>query len=228
MPRPGAFARKMSASTSAQVMARKDALIKDFADYRAAATSERQVQVHPRHGAVCGCAHSRTEHRAKGSPPEHFVIATGSVLAPSPLPQLDELDCLNSDTALNLTRLPRSMIVLGGGAVALEFAQFFARFGVQVTLIQRSPHCAARVSMPMRPRRLEKVFRREGMTALHRDTKLLGCPTRWGRKGSRFRARRPNDPRAGRRNLFCAGAHAEHRRVWAWKKSACRSNTAAL
>ena len=37
-----------------------------------------------------------------------------------------------------LKKLPKSLIILGGGAIACEFAQFFARFGVKVTIIQRS------------------------------------------------------------------------------------------
>ena len=76
---------------------------------------------------------------------KHFVIATGSNVAPPPLPQLHEIGYITSDDALALKRLPKSLIVLGGGAVACEFAQFFARFGVKVTLIQRSEHILERI-----------------------------------------------------------------------------------
>ena len=78
---------------------------------------------------------------------------------------------LTSDTALKLRRLPKSLIVLGGGAVAVELAQFFARFGVRVTLIQRSPHVLHDMDDDAAAE-LEKVFRREGI-ALYTDTKLL-------------------------------------------------------
>ncbi|MGH7967785.1 MAG: dihydrolipoyl dehydrogenase family protein, partial [Limisphaerales bacterium] len=100
-----------------------------------------------------------------------FVISTGSVISPSPLAQLNGLDCLNSDSALKLTRLPKSIIVLGGGAVAVEFAQFFARFGARVTLIQRSPHVLHEFDSDAAAE-IEKVFRREGIT-LHTGTKLI-------------------------------------------------------
>jgi pyruvate/2-oxoglutarate dehydrogenase complex dihydrolipoamide dehydrogenase (E3) component len=84
---------------------------------------------------------------------------------------LNQVGCLTSDTALTLKKLPKSMIVLGGGPTACEFAQFFARFGVQVTLVQRGPYVlrdfdtdAAAV--------VEKVFRREGIRVFT-ETKLV-------------------------------------------------------
>ncbi len=101
----------------------------------------------------------------------HFILATGSIIAPSPLPQLHEVGCMNSDTALQLTRLPKSLIILGGGATAVEFAQFFARFGVRVTLIQRSAHVLHELDSDAAST-IESVFRREGI-ALYTGTKLL-------------------------------------------------------
>ncbi|SPE50886.1 Pyridine nucleotide-disulphide oxidoreductase dimerisation region [Verrucomicrobia bacterium] len=154
----------------AKVMARKDALVKDFADYR------HQQLVGGKFEFLRAMARFADAHTLELSTGErltasHFLIATGSVLAPFPLPQLESLNCLNSDTALKLTHLPKSLIILGGGAVAVEFAQFFARFGVRVTLIQRSPHVLHEFDGDASAA-LEKVFRREGMT-LYTGTKLL-------------------------------------------------------
>jgi pyruvate/2-oxoglutarate dehydrogenase complex dihydrolipoamide dehydrogenase (E3) component len=64
-------------------------------------------------------------------------------------------------------------VVLGGGAVALEFAQFFARFGVKVTLIQRSPHVLHEMDSDA-AKVIEDVFRREGIT-VYTGTKLLNA-----------------------------------------------------
>jgi pyruvate/2-oxoglutarate dehydrogenase complex dihydrolipoamide dehydrogenase (E3) component len=86
---------------------------------------------------------------------------------------LREVGYLTSDEALALARPPRSLIVLGGGAVAAEFAQFFARFGVEVTVIQRSAHLLRNFDEDG-ARELEKVFRREGMKVLT-GSKLLGA-----------------------------------------------------
>src|SRR5206468_8291183 len=103
----------------------------------------------------------------------NFLIATGSAVAPSPVPGVEGIGCLNSDTALNLERLPKSLIVLGGGAVAVEFAQFFARFGVKATMIQRSPHVLHEFDSDAAGE-LEKVFLREGIL-LYTGTKLLNA-----------------------------------------------------
>ena len=101
----------------------------------------------------------------------NFVIATGSKIAPSPLADFEEVGCMTSDTALKLDSLPRSLIVVGGGAVAVEFAQFFARFDVQVTLIQRSAHILHEFDTDA-VIEVENVLRREGIQ-LYTGTKLL-------------------------------------------------------
>ncbi len=153
----------------AKVMARKNALIKEFADYRAHQLANGKFKF-IRAMARFIDPHSLELSNGERITAKQFVIATGSTVAPSPLAKLDEVGYLNSDTALTLTKLPRSIIVLGGGAVALEFAQFFARFGVKVTLIQRSPHVLHEMDSDAAAV-IEEVFRREGVT-VDTETKL--------------------------------------------------------
>ncbi len=69
-----------------------------------------------------------------------LVIATGSTEIIPPLPGLAESGYLVSESFLELESLPPSLIVLGGGVMALELAQYAARMGVETTVIQRSPH----------------------------------------------------------------------------------------
>ncbi len=71
---------------------------------------------------------------------QKFIIATGSVVTPAVLPGLQETGYIDSDMALELHRLPESILVLGGGYVGTELGQFFARLGVKTTIILRSPH----------------------------------------------------------------------------------------
>ena len=170
----------------AKVMARKDALIKDFADYRVqqlASGKFKFIRANARfldaHTVeLCSVRPVAEPGRATGSTLQrftagNFVIATGSRVAPSPLPQLDELGYLTSDDALTLKRLPKSLIVLGGGPIACEFAHFFARFGVKVTVIQRSAQLLT-ASDEDAATALGKVFEREGIT-LFTGTKLTGA-----------------------------------------------------
>jgi pyruvate/2-oxoglutarate dehydrogenase complex dihydrolipoamide dehydrogenase (E3) component len=153
-----------------QVMARKDVLIREFADCRQQQLLSGKFKF-LRARACFTDPHTLTLHTGDKITAAHFLIATGSVIAPSPLPQLDEIGYLTSDSALKLSRLPRSLIVLGGGPVAAEFAQFFARFGVRVTMIQRSAHILHEFDADAAAE-LEKVFRREGMT-LYTGTRLI-------------------------------------------------------
>lgn len=67
-----------------------------------------------------------------------FIIATGSVITHVPIPGLWETGCWTSDTALEAERIPKRLAVLGGGVVAVELGQFFARVGSKTTLLQRS------------------------------------------------------------------------------------------
>jgi pyruvate/2-oxoglutarate dehydrogenase complex dihydrolipoamide dehydrogenase (E3) component len=95
----------------------------------------------------------------------HFVISTGSVVSAPPLPQLQEAGYLTSDDALALETLPKSLIVLGGGAVAVEFAQMFQRFGVEVTLVQRGEHLLKDFDTEA-AEAVEATLREEGMRVL--------------------------------------------------------------
>ena len=67
---------------------------------------------------------------------DRILIATGSRTAVPPIDGIDEVDWIDHVSALELTELPESLLVVGGGPVGLEFAQIFARFGSRVTLVQ--------------------------------------------------------------------------------------------
>ena len=188
----GVRAGKVSFDFS-KVMARKNAQIKDFADFRAQQLNAGKfkfiranakfldahtVELDLPRGSRRKEAHSipsgssqRLLTSAATLTARHFVIATGSSVAPAPLPQLDEVGFITSDEAVALKRLPKSLIILGGGAIACEFAQFFARFGVKVTLIQRSEHILKEFDADAGVE-IEKVFRREGIQ-IFTGTKLV-------------------------------------------------------
>ena len=162
-----------------KVMARKNVMVKEFANYRAQQLTAGKFEL-IRARARFIDPHTVELSNGRNLTAKHFIIATGSAVAPSPLPQLNEIGFLTSDTALELTRLPRSIIVLGGGAVGLEFAQFFARFGVKVTLIQRSPHVLHEMDSDA-AEVVEGVFRREAIT-VYTSTKLTDARRLGGQK----------------------------------------------
>lgn len=125
-----------------KVIARKRRLIAGFSDYRAGQlqdgrldllrgtaefTGPNSLLVHSRDG-------SRISIEAKA-----ILIATGSAISSPPVPGLGDSGCLTSDDLLDRESVPGSLIVLGGGPVALEMASFARAFESRVTVIQRSP-----------------------------------------------------------------------------------------
>src|ERR687888_1565441 len=66
---------------------------------------------------------------------ERILIATGSRTAVPPIDGIEDVDWLDHVSALELTELPESLLVVGAGAVGLEFGQMFARFGSEVTIV---------------------------------------------------------------------------------------------
>jgi pyruvate/2-oxoglutarate dehydrogenase complex dihydrolipoamide dehydrogenase (E3) component len=76
---------------------------------------------------------------------DRLVIATGSSPAIPPIPGLDGLDYWTNVEATETTEVPGSLLVLGGGPVGCELAQFFARVGSRVTLIEEGERLLPRV-----------------------------------------------------------------------------------
>jgi len=73
-----------------------------------------------------------------------IVIAAGARPFVPPIPGLDEVGYLTSDTLWNLRTLPRRLLVLGGGPIGCELTQCFARFGAQVTQVEMLPRIMIR------------------------------------------------------------------------------------
>ncbi len=78
---------------------------------------------------------------------DELVVATGSVPAIPPLDGLGDVDYWTNREAIWASTIPASLIVLGGGAVGVELAQFFRRMGADVTLVENSDHLLARLDV---------------------------------------------------------------------------------
>ncbi len=102
---------------------------------------------------------------------KRFLIATGSrISVPAAVPGLASTPHWTSDDVLDLDFIPKSVIVLGGGIVACELAQFLSRIGSKVTLVQRSKNIL-RDHSPAASEVVQQAFRDEGID-LHTDTKI--------------------------------------------------------
>ena len=124
-----------------EIQARKRALVTEFADYRkgqleagafdflrahAQFEDANSIVVTSRDGMPLGVAKAKS-----------FLISTGSRVSRVEIPGLEEAGFLTSDEGLELSELPKSAIILGGGAIALEAAHHFSALGCEVTVINR-------------------------------------------------------------------------------------------
>ncbi len=129
-----------------EILARKRRLVGEFAEYRrgqlekggfdflrghARFTGEHSLEI----TGLGGDSGATREIRART-----ILIATGSKAACPPLPGLDKISHLTSDEALELDRLPKSIVILGAGAIGLEAAHQFNGLGVETTVVQRGGH----------------------------------------------------------------------------------------
>ena len=128
-----------AAADMAALQQRKRRIIGEFADYRRGQLESDRFTLF-RHRAKFVDPQTVELDDGRRLTADQFLIATGSVVAVPPVPGLAEVPFWTSDDVLDLDFLPRKTIVLGGGVVACELAQFLRRIGGEVVQIQRSRH----------------------------------------------------------------------------------------
>jgi mercuric reductase len=99
---------------------------------------------------------------------ERILIATGGRTAVPPVPGIESVDWLDHISALELERVPESLLIIGAGPVGLEFAQIFARFGSRVTIVSHGTQIAARADTEA-AEELQAVFAAEGIEVILTD-----------------------------------------------------------
>jgi pyruvate/2-oxoglutarate dehydrogenase complex dihydrolipoamide dehydrogenase (E3) component len=153
------------------VHARKRRIIGEFADYRMQALKSGKFDLIRAQGRFLD-PHTLLLSDGRQIRGRHFLIGTGSKVAVPPIPGLREIETWTSDDVLDLDFIPKSVLVLGGGIVACELAQFLRRIGSQVTLVQRSPNIL-RDHSDEASGVIQQAFRDEGIE-LFAGTKILG------------------------------------------------------
>ena len=104
---------------------------------------------------------------------EKVLIATGSRPALAAIEGLDRVpyltnDLLTADEAMELRELPRSLVIVGGGYIALELGQMFSRFGADVTVLEQSEQLLAHGYEPEVGQSIGQVFSDEGIRVITR------------------------------------------------------------
>jgi pyruvate/2-oxoglutarate dehydrogenase complex dihydrolipoamide dehydrogenase (E3) component len=93
---------------------------------------------------------------------DKVIVAAGAEIVVPPIAGLRETGYITNVEAVALPELPRSLAIIGGGVIAVEFAQIFARFGVEVTIFSGRERILAREDEELTDA-LQAVLEREGM-----------------------------------------------------------------
>ena len=101
---------------------------------------------------------------------KNIIIATGSVVRPIPGFETDGNKVVSSDHILELKEVPKSLIVMGAGAVGVEFASVYSRFGAETTIVELLPRLVPLEDEEV-SKELERSFRKRGIKS-QVDTKL--------------------------------------------------------
>jgi dihydrolipoamide dehydrogenase len=102
-----------------------------------------------------------------------IIVATGSTPRGVPGIEIDRQRIITSDEAIGLKDVPKTLVIMGSGAVGVEFASIFNRFGSDVTVVELLPRLVP-VEDEAVSAELEKSFRKQGITA-HTGAKVTGA-----------------------------------------------------
>jgi dihydrolipoamide dehydrogenase len=104
---------------------------------------------------------------------KEIIVATGSAPHTVPGIDLDKARIITSDEAIHLKQVPASIVILGSGAVGVEFASIFHSFGSKVTIVELLPHLVPLEDEAVSTE-LEKSFKKRGIT-VHTGTKVTAA-----------------------------------------------------
>ena len=156
------------------IRARKRRLIGEFAEYRRDQLEQGQFELVRGRARFVDATTIEITHadasnrRMQG---RAFLLATGSHVGGPRIEGLEETGFWTSDDLLDAEQIPRSVCILGGGAVGLEFASYYAGLGVTTTVIQRSAQVLKEMDEDV-TEALAAAFEDRGI-AVYRETRLI-------------------------------------------------------
>ena len=110
---------------------------------------------------------------------KNFVIATGSGVTPLPGVEIDHKQILDSTSALELDKVPETMVVIGGGVIGLELGSVWRRLGAKVTVVEFLDQILPGMDGEVR-KECAKIFKKQGFD-IRTSTKVTGAKA--GKKG---------------------------------------------
>jgi dihydrolipoamide dehydrogenase len=174
----------------AQVQARKDKIVKGLTGGIELLFRKHKIDWIKGTGRLAGKGAVEVVDGQKGTlvAKKQIIVATGSQPRSVPGVEIDRKRIITSDEAVNLATIPTSVLILGSGAVGVEFASIFRRFGSEVTIVELLPRLVP-IEDEAVSAELERSFKKQGMKVLT-GTKVTGAKA--GPNGVALEAQTPD------------------------------------
>lgn len=145
-----------------QMIKRKDEVVKATTDGVAYLMRKNKIDVYEGHGSFKDRNTISIDHEGKITEigAEKVIIATGSKPSSIPGVDIDKKRIITSTEALQLTKVPKTMIVIGAGVIGLEMGSVFARLGTKVQVVEYSDRCIGGMDGAM-GKEIEKILKKE-------------------------------------------------------------------
>ncbi len=121
------------------VMARKNAVVAQLTRGVGALLKSKKVKVIQGTASFVDAKTVQIQETGEKVQGDAFLIASGSVPGRIPIEGIDGPDVMDSNQVLAMQTLPKSVVVIGGGVIGVEFAQFLAAMGTEVTILETLP-----------------------------------------------------------------------------------------
>jgi dihydrolipoamide dehydrogenase len=173
-----------------QVQARKDKIVKGLTGGIEFLFKKNKIDWIKGSGRLAGKGKVEITEGAKQTltATKEIIVATGSTPRSIPGIEIDRKQIITSDEAIGLKTIPASIVIMGSGAVGVEFASIFRRFGSDVTIIELLPRLVP-VEDEAVSAELERSFKKQGIKVLT-GTKVTSAKA--GSKGVDVEAQTPD------------------------------------
>src|SRR5215212_1980173 len=150
-----------------QVHARKDKIVKGLTGGIELLFKKNKIDWVKGSGRLAGKGKVEITEGAKGTltARKEIIVATGSTPRSVPGIEIDRQRIITSNEAIHLKEIPRSIVIMGSGAVGVEFGSIFRRFGSEVTIIELLPRIVP-IEDEAVSAELERSFRKQGIKVL--------------------------------------------------------------
>lgn len=166
-----------------QMVNRKNGVVKKTTDGVAYLMKKNKIDILEGHGSFIDKNTIQVSKEGQESvtiKAEKVIIATGSKPASLPGIEIDKKKIISSTEALTLTKLPKEMIVIGGGVIGVEMASVFGRLGTKITVLEYADRLIAGMDAEL-GKELNKILKKELDYEAHFSHKVTGAKVSRGK-----------------------------------------------